>query len=107
MRGNNIFEPIADSVSNGQLGDCFYCINSNNFYDDIYPLLIDVKNRGIEVLYIGGDIGKKVSEFEYLTDDGIYFLASGISSDKTNNKVLLFNYNSRTRTLEWEYQNID
>jgi len=104
MRDNSELEPIADSISNGPLGDCSYCINSNNFYDDIYPLLINVKQRGIEVVCIAGDIGKKVSEFEYITGDGIYFLASGINGENGNNKVLVFEYDDSSRKLEWNYE---
>ena len=61
----------------------FHCINPNNFYEDVYPLLVKVRHRGIEVICIGGDIGAKANEFEYITSDTIYFLASGISYQKT------------------------
>ncbi len=104
MYGNTSLEPEIPSISNGGLGDCFYCINPNNFYIDIYPRLLEVKQKGIEVICIGGDIGFKVKEFEYITPDTIYFLASGISSGTLDNKALLFQHDIGNRTLTWEYK---
>lgn len=104
MYGNIELEPRISSISNGESGECFYCINPNNFYSDIYPKLLEVKKRGIEVICIGGDIGIKAKEFEYITADGIYFLASGISSGSTENKALLFHHDTLSKTLRWEYK---
>jgi len=107
MYGNANLEPQIPFVSNGGLGDCFYCLNPNNFYTDIYPKLLEVKQRGIEVLCIGGDIGFQVKEFEYITPDGISFLASGISSGTEGNKALLFNHDITNKQLTWEYKLIN
>ena len=104
MYGDSFLEPQISSVSNGKLGDCFYCLNPNNFYEDIYPKLLEVKQKGIEVLCIAGDIGFKAKEFEYITSDGIYFLASGISSGSADNKALLFYHDITNKQLTWEYK---
>ncbi|HPD23376.1 MAG TPA: hypothetical protein PK285_03115, partial [Bacteroidales bacterium] len=104
MYGNTYLEPLIPSISNGGLGDCFYCINPNNFYTDIYPKLLEVQQKGIKVLCIGGDIGFHIKEFEYITSDGIYFLASGISSDTIDNKALLFHHDITNKQLTWEYK---
>lgn len=103
MHGNPNLEPLIDSISNGPLGDCDWCINPNNFYDDVYPMLLEIKQNGIEVLCLAGDIGGKVSEFQHLTEDGIFLLASGIKAGDTGNKGLLFTHNIRAKTLGWKY----
>lgn len=98
---------IADSISNAPLSDCWYCINPNNFYEDIYPDLIRLEEKGIEVICIGGDIGFFVNSFEYLTEEGIDFLGSGISySKQEKNKVLEFVHDLSSRTLIWEYKKV-
>lgn len=104
MYDNTDLESQISSVSNGQLGDCFYCINPNNFYTDIYPKLLEVKQRGINILCIAGDIGKKVKEFEYVSDEGIYFLATGIWEGSPENKALLFNHDVSNKFLTWDYK---
>ncbi|MCK4663367.1 MAG: hypothetical protein KAT68_10915 [Bacteroidales bacterium] len=104
MYNYNELEKLADSISNAEIGDCFYCINPNNFYKDVYPLLIKVKNKGIEVICLAGDIGFKVKKFEYITSEGIYFLASGINSGKSDNKVLIFEHNISKNTLSWDFK---
>jgi len=106
MYGDDYLEPLIPTVSNGGLGDCFYCINPNNFYTDIYPRLLEVKQQGIEVLCIAGDIGKKSKEFEYTTDDNIHFLASGIWNNSSENKALIFNHDITNKLLNWEYKHL-
>ena len=103
MYGNSELEPQISSVSNVDMGTCSYCINPNNFYEDIYPKLLEVMQRGIEVICIGGDIGINSKEFEYLTAEGIHFLASGIVSGDSDNKGLLFYHDVTRKQLSWEY----
>ncbi len=107
MYGDETLEPRISAISNGRLGDCFYCINPNNFHTDVYPRLLEVKARGIQVVCVGGDIGVRVSEFEYITQDEIYFLASGVSSGSSVNKVLLFTHNVTQELLIWKYVEVD
>ena len=104
MYNNDELELLEPTVPNGGFGDCFFCINPNNFYTDIYPKLEEVKQKGIEVICIGGDIGVKANEFEYISPEGIYFLASGIYSGLTENKALLFHHDQAKKQLTWEYK---
>jgi len=104
MYDNSYLESQISSIPNGGLGSCFYCINPNNFNSQIYPKLVDIKKKGIEVICIGGDIGVKAKEFEYLTPEGIYFLASGINSNKKNNKALLFSHDITNASLTWDFK---
>lgn len=104
MYDNPILEPQIPVISNASLGDCFYCINPNNFYIDIYPRLVETHNKGIEVICIGGDIGFNANEFEYITPEGIIFLASGIKWGDPQNKALLFHHDLNLNSLTWEYK---
>ena len=103
MYDNTYLEPQISSISNAGLGSCFYCINPNNFNSEIYPKLVETKQKGIEVLCIGGDIGFQANEFEHLTLEGIYFLASGINSSEENNKALLFQHDLTDNSLTWSF----
>ena len=85
MRNHQTLEPMIDSVSNGHFGNCDYCIQENNFYQDIYPKLIQLKNKGKQIYCIAGDIGFKTKKFEYKTKDDIQFLATGIKANTPNN----------------------
>ncbi len=104
MHANPVLENQISSVSNGGFGGCFYCLNPNNFYTDLYPKLVSLETNGIEVLCIGGDIGFIAKEFEYKTPEGIDFLASGISSGELGNKSLLFHHDLKTGKLSWEFK---
>jgi len=104
MNDGDYLESQIETVSNVEFSNCFYCINPNNFYSEVYPLLVEVKEMGIEVLCIGGDIGIKSNEFDHITSDGIHFLASGVSYEADVNKALLFHHDILNRQLTWEYK---
>ena len=95
-----------NSLPNGGPGTCHYCLNPNNFYADLYPKLKEVKERGVNVICIAGDVGKKALEFEYLTPEGIHFLASGMNGDHPGNTVLLFEQDSVSLNLSWNFVDI-
>ncbi len=101
MYGDEYLEPLIPEVANGGLGDCFYCINPNNFYPEIYPKLVEVKDRGINVICV--DIGFQTNQFEYTTPEGIHFLASGMSFNGQDNKALLFYYMPEKKRLDWQF----
>ena len=105
MYGNTYLQPQIPYISNAGLGDsaCFSCIHKNNFYSDIYPHLLQVEERGVEVICIAGDIGFRTNQFEYLTPEGIQFLASGIEAGKPGNQALLFHHDVAGGELTWEY----
>ncbi|MGB1206949.1 MAG: hypothetical protein ACPG5B_14990 [Chitinophagales bacterium] len=91
------------TISNGNIGDCFHCLDSCNFYTEIYPLFLAVKNRNIEVILLAGDIGNKIKSFEQTNADGIVLLASGIKASTMGNKVLVFEHQIADRKLSWEF----
>ena len=99
-------EEMANSISNGATGTCSHCLKENNFYKDLYPVLVNVENQGIEVICIGGDIGNKVQSYEMLTAEGVTFLASGLSKDilPMDNKVLIFEHKPTRGSLQWRYE---
>lgn len=104
MYGDNLLKPKISSISNAGLGDCFVCLNPNNFYEELYAELVKIKQKGIEVICIGGDIGTKIKAFEYRTPEGINFLASGIESGESGNKALVFKHDLDRKKITWSYQ---
>lgn len=107
MYDHPILEPMIDSISNGRLGNCSFCIKPNNFYQDIYPQLLKVKAKGIEVYCIAGDLGLKAKEFAYTTDEGIHFLASGIDFGQEGNKGLMLELREAPADLIWYFEDLE
>lgn len=105
MYGDPYLQPQIQYISNAGLGDsaCFSCIHPNNFYSEIYPELLEVEENGVEVICIAGDIGFRTNQFEYMTPEGIQYLASGIESGKPSNMALLFHHDLSKDELSWEY----
>lgn len=90
-------------VSNANIGTCNYCLNPNNFNAEIYPELVKIKENGIEVLCIGGDIGFRTNQFSFLTPDGIHLLASGIEANFEDNLALKFFHDPINKNLLWRF----
>lgn len=91
-------------VSNGEFGDCDYCLNPNNFYTSVYPKLLDLKEKGIQAICVAGDVGKHLGEVQFETEDGIPLLASGLSIDHEDSKVIVFQHHPQTKQLNWEFK---
>ena len=93
-----------NEVANGGLGGCFHCIEPNNFYESVYPKLRDIQKSGIQVVCLAGDIGVKVNEYEYINEDGVAFLASGLKDGASANQVLVFSHHPENGKLKWEFK---
>lgn len=103
MYGDSYMQNYINSIPNGGFGDCFYCINPNNFYTDLYPKLIELEANGIEVICIAGDIGFRTNEFAYTRPEGVQFLASGIDAGKSYNQALVFKHDVDNDSLSWAF----
>jgi hypothetical protein len=82
-----------------------------DFTSIIYPLLLEVKSRGITVLNILGDSGSFNKGVTMLSSDGIFFIASGISSSTQEeygpDKVLIIKHHPESEFLNWQFHNLD
>lgn len=56
------------------------CVPETWFETAVYPLLTKVRQRGIEVVMISGDLGQRAKRFEYRSKEGIWFLGAGINN---------------------------
>lgn len=82
-----------------------------NFSETIYPLLIQVKNKNIEVINVLGDTGNLNKGESMISDQGIYFIASGINAStqvlRGPDKVLIFDHHPESEYLDWNFHNLD
>ena len=86
--------------------------DSASYADLIYPMLVEVEAKGVEVIHIVGDIGMWAKSYYGISSDGIEYLASGINNSQnfqsgtpvTNtDKLLVFKHVLSTNTLTWEF----
>lgn len=90
-----------------------------SFEKAVYPLLVGIRERGIEVVLAGGDFGQRAKAFAYQTKEGIWFLGSGINNSVNPayapsyvtsfdpDQVLLFSHDPDRKTLDWEFLDLD
>lgn len=104
--------------TNGDLSQLLFSINPNLTYENgVYPLLKNVRARGVKVIQIAGDFGQKASTYEYLTADDIQFIGSGITSNTPYNEqyptagqpdyILVLNHNIEKQTIVWSFRRLD
>lgn len=106
MNDHSELDTQIHKVCNANKGSCYHCHNPNNFQKEIYPKLLELKNRDKQIVWVGGDLGYKTSEFEYIDEQGIIFLGNGLWYPKDWNKVLLFS-KKKKKPLEYKFVHID
>ena len=95
----------------------FQCDTFDFFHNVIYPKLVDVQQKNIQVICLAGDLGQKQSTYQYKTNEGIYFLGSGLLSTNNYNtkfsqygksdSVLVFSHIPSKRTLNWKFKKME
>jgi len=110
-----LISPIGYAQSNLRFYN-FNCYDvESNFVNEIYPRLLEVKNRGIEVICIMGDIG--AVKVDFMSDDGVHFLGAGLQKsyyqdqeERKNSRtdyVIVFKHVPETGWLDWEHVDFD
>jgi hypothetical protein len=96
-----------------------HCDDSTAYFQNaIYPLLKQVRNRGIKVYNIVGDTGGYVREFHQENSDSIHFFSCGINNSKyfgdtamynqqPKDKILVFDHIVSTNEIKWSFQDLD
>lgn len=107
LMGHPELEPQISSISNGGICPFDFCLFENNFWQDVYPLLKQIRDKGKEVILIGGDLGFRSKYFEYETLDGITFLGSGLDEGDPDNEGVVFRKDKETQSLIWERVLVD
>ena len=80
---------------------------NTNFVNIVYPKLVEVKQRGIDVFCVMGDMGASKKKFEMDSVDGIHFLGCGLNENHPDDLVLIFNYNTVSHELNYNFHNLD
>lgn len=95
------------------------CDSSLTLTHWLYPKLQAVKERGIDVVLVGGDFGMRAEAFEYYLPDSICMLGSGINNSLKpqfapeyvtsfgDDKILIFTHHPERRQLSWEFVDLD
>lgn len=95
------------------------CSPDSEVTANLYPWLVEVQRRGVQVVLIGGDVGMQAKAFEFRTPEGIWLLGSGINNsvnreyapdyvkDFGPDEVLILEYEVREKTLSWEFVGLD
>jgi hypothetical protein len=78
-------------------------MDTTNFYADIYPLLQQVKKKGIKVFLFGGDKAK--ININYSPEDSITFYTSRMANDFPDsiNNVIVLQYNLQKNMMQCNF----
>ena len=90
------------------------CEPDSKFHHVLYDRLLKAQERGVQVVFISGDLGQKEKAFQQQCDNGMWFLGSGIdqsnkymASDTARDKILYLEHNPAARTLDWQFLDLD
>lgn len=89
------------------------CDDENASYADaIYPMLVDVESKGVQVYHVMGDVGANRKSFYEQSTDGIDYFGSGINNSyniqfgipiEEEDLVLIFKHIPSENKLLWEF----
>lgn len=104
-------EPNMDMGSHANAPKDFWravCEPNTEFQNSIYPLLVDVQQKGVKVICLAGDFGQRKKSYQYQTQEGIWLLGSGLnkglSSDiDEEDAALIFHHHPTEKSLDWEF----
>lgn len=98
INNNSLESRLTDSIAASSRS-----MDTTNFYSDIYPLLQNVKNKGIQVLVFGGDRSK--INIAYSPEDSITFYAARLATDLDDNvnNVIILDYNTHNKELKCNF----
>ena len=96
--------------------NCYFREN-NSFAGAIYPVLLDVLSRGIEVICLMGDLGGNGKLIDMQSEDGIFFLGCGLDNSRytdpdelalrPKDRLLIFEHDLEKRQLSWTFPDLD
>ena len=52
MNGHPIMDSKISKVCNANKGDCYYCHNPNNFQEEIYPKLVELRKKRKQIIWV-------------------------------------------------------
>ncbi len=98
MIGDEYLETKLDSV-----GQSTSRLDTANFYEVVYPLLQQVKSKGIKIICLGGD--RTDFNLDYSPEDSITYLMSTMVAENTDaqNHVIILTIDEATDTISWEF----
>ncbi|MCD6346220.1 MAG: hypothetical protein J7L96_02240 [Bacteroidales bacterium] len=95
---------------------CKY-VENNTFRGQIYPILVAVQHRGVQVICITGDIGGNGKKFEAESPTGVVFLGCGLNNTyftdlderarQPRDQVLIFSHDPASRSLTWVFRDLN
>lgn len=80
------YAPLAHLQGSPLIGASSNNLSGLNFYDDVYPLLLQAHAQGVEVMCLAGDrTGSDTEEFfiDHTTVDGVRFIGAGFKEELT------------------------
>lgn len=78
-------------------------LDTSNFNTIVFPILKEVKKKGVQVLCLGGD--KSKINIQYSPEDSITYIASTMAPEFTDevNDVVILDQNLNTDSLTWKF----
>lgn len=107
------YAPLSHLIGDVRIGASSRNLSGKNFYDDVYPLLLQARSNGVEVICVAGDrtgyevSGSKYGEFyiEHTTSNGVHYIAAGLMEELPANlrTVVEFTHDTDTGDITWDF----
>jgi hypothetical protein len=91
---------------------------TSTFENRWWPLFEAVQQRGVQVVFVAGDMGMQAKRFEWQTDSGVWFLGAGINNTVPDHHrppyitcfdpdlLLIFTHKPASGKLSWHFEEL-
>lgn len=95
------------------------CDASSNITTQWYDTFLKAQQKGVQVIFIGGDLGVRAKKSAYRTPKGIWLLGAGINNSVSSvytpdyvtnfdpDEVLILTYRAQARQLHWRFEKLN
>lgn len=90
---------------------------NTNFVQVVYPKLVEVQSRGVDVICIMGDMGASYKSVDFISNDSVRFLGCGLNNHlisdpderfkHQNDRVLVFSHVLEENYLSYQFLDLD
>ena len=95
------------------------CDSSSNITSQWYATFMEAQQKGVQVIFIGGDVGMRAKKTAYQTPEKIWLLGAGINNSVSKeytpdyvtnfdpDEVLLLTYWPELRHMDWRFEQLN
>ena len=105
------YPPLAHLKGSPLIGASSANLSGGNFFEDVYPVILNARAKGVEVICLAGDrTGTETEEFyvDHTTDEGVRLIGAGLKEELSPDlrTVVILEHDLNAGTIECRFEHL-